>query len=335
MTLRAVTIPAVFSLMLACTTQDPIVLNNCVYNSDCAAGQACNSGACLTLCNDSSDCIGACVAGVCSESNNDTSGDTREVSGAPELNAVTGNGSVSCTGANQERCFTDGLIVSGRNLTNAAFTLGGLGVAAATLADGSLELSLPTELNAGQYVLVAMNAAGSDQLSVNILQGEQGPQGIAGPAGTQGPAGPQGIAGPAGDPGQLVTDIAPSHIPVWDGSMLVGTQLRASDDGRFSVRGEPQPGVAFAVNGHFRANNMQAGHSVHPGGQPLRRVHEFHHPFEHPPVVVVSTMAPNIMCNVIETTQVDFDTACFCGSPSNPWGPCPYTTEIMWIAMDP
>lgn len=132
----------------------------CSSNAECDPGYICDGGDCFKICLTQGECPQGeiCSAiGVCVEP---AEGDL------PHIDGVVGNDPTD-TGR-----IIDGLIVSGRNLTDSVFELDD-GTAAVPLvvrsqSGTSAEVVLPVDVFSGSYTLVATNQAGSNQAIVQL-----------------------------------------------------------------------------------------------------------------------------------------------------------------------
>ena len=165
-------ITALFFVLTACDRDE---LVGCTNNTQCPVGHICAGGRCRTVCSTDADCSrgSICVDSICEQGVRDN---------APVVSGVVGNGSQSCADSPDLRCFADAIVVQGENLLGATFRLDNQGAGpsfdlniGAQNENHQVELALPTDLAEGAYLLVAVNGAGSDQLDVQILQGEPGP----------------------------------------------------------------------------------------------------------------------------------------------------------------
>jgi Cys-rich repeat protein len=172
--MRLLLIAALALAGTACDHDEGMV--GCTNNTQCPEGNICDAGRCRVVCSDDGDCSRGtiCVDSICEQG-------TR--TGAPDITGVIGDGSQNCTDSPDDRCFGDAIHVQGERLLGASFRLDNQGTGpsftnlgiGSTNTDIQVEVELPTDLVPGSYLLVAANAAGSDQVDVQILQGEPGP----------------------------------------------------------------------------------------------------------------------------------------------------------------
>lgn len=132
----------------------------CETNNDCEPGFVCATGTCIRLCTVQSDCAEGklCVEQTC----------VAPVEGAlPDVQRVAGNGVAD--GAR----VVDGVVIRGTTLGNATFELRGqdrdVPLRIRRQSDTEVEAVFPADVRSGQYALVATNAAGSDEASVELL----------------------------------------------------------------------------------------------------------------------------------------------------------------------
>ncbi len=169
---RLLVVPLLGLALVACDKTDPL---GCAANRDCPTGHICLDERCAQVCDDQSQCPRGYVCtsdGVCA----------RGSASAPRIDEVTGNGSTACPSSPAGRCFADGLVITGDGLDGATFGLESTtGGQSFPLALGSgptataVTVLLPETLIEGEFLLVAQNSAGEDQVGVRILQGEPGP----------------------------------------------------------------------------------------------------------------------------------------------------------------
>lgn len=136
----------------------------CEANSDCAAGEVCVSSSCVVVCTADRHCDDdmICEGGRCIPINEPV---------APEIVAVRGNDPTDATRV------LDGVIVEGRNLSKAGFALANTDYVLdpIAVANDRVELLFPPDIDYGEYVLVASNQVGSDQVTLTFpgLTGEE------------------------------------------------------------------------------------------------------------------------------------------------------------------
>lgn len=157
-------------------------LAGCERDTDCPAGHVCGEGQkCAQLCENSTQCPSGfhCAANVCRAG----------ASGIPDITSISGNGSNACqAGPSAANCIGTALMVTGEHLEDATFQLVGQDIGSSTyelLAEATANpntyalIPNPAGANAnllaGTYLLTAANSLGSDQVSVQLLQGEPGP----------------------------------------------------------------------------------------------------------------------------------------------------------------
>lgn len=215
---------AAVTLALASACNSPSASFQCDTNAQCPAGMVCSSGTCLKLCAQDTECV---PGDYC----NGTYCQTGQRS-APEITSVVGLG---CDGAG---CLGRGFRVTGHNLSGSSLRLdpesGGASVPLVTVAvsDTAVDVTpvAPETVSEGRYRLVAVNAAGEDQSTVELLRGEAGPPG---------PPGPEGPSGPAGPPGAQLQqtyyeDQSPVQIRSVDRDRLV-LKINADDSSEFAM----------------------------------------------------------------------------------------------------
>lgn len=133
----------------------------CETNSDCDAGYVCSAGECEEVCRTQRDCPPnmLCVNELCTAPAGDA---------LPEIQSIAGNDASNVDGTQ----ILDGMLISGANLAEAVFELqaeaGDVALTVRSQAFDSAELVFPADVLAGEYVLVATNAAGSDQETVEL-----------------------------------------------------------------------------------------------------------------------------------------------------------------------
>ncbi|MCK5690667.1 tail fiber protein [Myxococcota bacterium] len=168
----AIVYAAILMMSSACSNKAASSNGDCQDNADCASGQVCFNDACQNICNSDSQCSDGniCVNSLCSE------GERSE----PNIIAVDGDANELCPDAPGTKCIQTGLLVSGANLEGSLFTLSSTTDSnrfEVSLFSGSTDtlahLELPN-IAPGNYTLTATNAAGSDQESLTLLQGQQG-----------------------------------------------------------------------------------------------------------------------------------------------------------------
>ncbi len=162
------------ALLASCSGAEPGASDSC---GSCAPGEVCEAGRCVAV---TPDCEPACGPGQTCDRATRTC-----VPPPPTIASIDGTGSADPDALHALRHLRDRLVVRGTSLTGAAFTLRGVVPVSASVtltpcgpaSDTEIELSLPTTLAAGQYVLTAANQAGSCDASVSLLQGEPGQDG--------------------------------------------------------------------------------------------------------------------------------------------------------------
>lgn len=149
----------------------------CASTKDCEPGYICRDGACEQICAGDSDCASGriCVADICEV------GDRGD---APVIRAIDGNGTEDVAGGlHAAHHFADAVVLGGEYFTGSTVEMVDAASQATRLVvagtDTELTAELPADLVAGDYTIRVVNAAGADQVTVSILQGERGPPGSA------------------------------------------------------------------------------------------------------------------------------------------------------------
>lgn len=177
----------------------------CKDGMECSPGEICFFQTCRQLCNADGDCSGglSCDDGVCVPGQSDgkgagdggdnplgdTDGADSALDVAPLIFEVDGTGSVDGSPGHTAHHLRDRLLVIGQNLSGAALTLEGLDPVRAAVeldpcstgTDTQVELGLPLDIVAGEYLLTASNQAGNcSSAPLFLLRGEQGQSGATG-----------------------------------------------------------------------------------------------------------------------------------------------------------
>ncbi|MCK5691078.1 hypothetical protein KAI87_17475, partial [Myxococcota bacterium] len=167
-----IALPLTFS---ACKDSTPSGgAGECTTNDACGAGEICNDGECISICytDDGCDENLICENSLCVE------GQRAE----PDIQSVNGDGTSNCPDTLGKACIFSGIIVAGVNLSGASFfwqksgTSTAVDLVARSGASAMLVgFDLPSDTEPGAYTLTVTNAAGTDQQSVELLQGPPGP----------------------------------------------------------------------------------------------------------------------------------------------------------------
>lgn len=259
---------AQMTLQLSCQGQP--AGSQCSADKACPGGQTCKDFKCFAVCANSDNCnlvTDACVEGLCQAyshgciSNNDCIDASwycpqtgfcakKSTAAIPSITNVSGSGLADTTSSSQPYYLCDRLVVDGENLASATFTLTGpdsseISVPTApangsTNTDTHMELTLPSSLTAGTYVLAAANAAGSCNTSVPVLQGQPGPQGP-----------PAGVGLPAGT------------VPYGTGSALDASTISFDSTSNFVGVQASSPAAVLDVEGNQAGVRLKVG-SVYP-----------------------------------------------------------------------
>ncbi len=179
--MRWMTCATLGSFVLAgCSSGTPGGGGKCKSNAECGAGEVCFSDACRKVCSTDldcgpNDCGGGgtvCTGDVCLPG-------CRE--NAPHITAIDGDGTPDGAPTHAAHHVASALLLSGEHLDGAAADLLGLGAPRPLQvqggANGALVALLPGDTPPGSYTIRVTNAVGSDQGTVTLLQGEQGPPG--------------------------------------------------------------------------------------------------------------------------------------------------------------
>ena len=129
----------------------------CTSSADCPGGSICTNNVCEQLCTSQAHCPTGQVCGQDGRCVDPT---------GPQILGIVGNDPADGTR------IVDGVVVSGVNLTAAAFELQQNGVGptltARSVSATTAELVLPVDVLSGDYMLVATNSAGSAQAPVTL-----------------------------------------------------------------------------------------------------------------------------------------------------------------------
>jgi Cys-rich repeat protein len=219
--------------------------NGCSENSDCAAGQVCDSGDCYTVCSHDAHCHAGqvCSAGRC----------TAGTRSAPVITGVDSDGPADGAPDHAPHHLGGVLRITGENLEGSAVRLGSpagieeLELCATTV--GELVAALPAALVPGTYELSVTNQGGSCGVQVPLLQGVPGDEG---PAGAAGPMGPMPVV--STDAGLI--GIGSSASPL---AVDLGRVAATLHSGRFFEAEGPPLSTTAVVGGTAAAGDASAG----------------------------------------------------------------------------